>query len=618
MFLSHLDFSMNLLYENSDLDADSMCSKFVEVYKSVVDHHAPLKMIPTKKKSLERKPWVTRSILKSIRKKNSLFKKFIKKKSNFTFSQYKKIRNKITREVEQEKKKYYNKLFQMTKTNPKFLWKSINKTINYKPPRSQTIKEMERSNGEATSSNSDISNIFNDYFASIGETLSKKIEILDENLLKNIKDLIRPNRSSIFLSPITPEEIDRIIQQFDNNKSSPSNSPSFWFVKISAPHISNILAHIFNKCIEEGIFPTAFKTAELHPIYKAGNKKQPGNYRPISILSPFSKIFERCIHTRLENFLEGNNLFYKCQFGFRKKSSTENAIMQICNHLTESMESNKITCSIFLDLRKAFDTVNHRILLEKLYKYGIRGSTHKLLKSFLSNRHHYTIINGVKSKEKLIKCGVPQGSTLGPLLFLIYINDFNLVTNFNLNLFADDSYLSLTHSSVEILERQVNQELLKVNQWLVGNKLSLNVEKSSYLIFSKSKTNHDFTIKLGQSTLTEQTEATYLGVILDNQLSWDSHIAKVKTKIAKTSWALTKVAKYVDIETMKKIYFGLVYPHLHYSVACWGGSAKVKPVFILQKRAIRAIGKASWRASSSPLFKELNILKFDDIYINSN
>ena len=160
----------------------------------------------------------------------------------------------------------------------------------------------------------------------------------------------------------------------------------------------------------------------------------------------------------------------------------------------------------------------------------------------------------------------------------------------------------------------MNHELLKINQWLIANKLSLNVEKSSYLIFSKTKIKYDFKIKLGKSTLVQRSEATYLGVIIDNKLSWDPHIAKVKSKIAKTSWALTKVAKYVDTEVMKKIYFGLVYPHLNYSIACWGGSTKVNSVFIIQKRAIRAIAKAPWRASSSPLFKRLNILKLQDIY----
>ena len=186
-FLNHLDFSMNILYEDPNLNADSVCSKFVEIYKSIVDHHAPMKMITTKNKKLKRNPWITHSILKKIRKKNSRFKKFIKQKTNYSYEQYKKLRNKITREVEKEKKKYYNKLFSKTKSNPKFLWNSINKTINYKPSKSYTIKEMENRNGETTTNSNDISNIFNEYFSSIGETLSKKIYVLDENFVNNIK-----------------------------------------------------------------------------------------------------------------------------------------------------------------------------------------------------------------------------------------------------------------------------------------------------------------------------------------------------------------------------------------------------------------------------------------------
>ena len=613
-FLPALKGSMdNLFLESFSLNANSLCNKFTETYEALINDHAPTKTISRKKLKLRQKPWIDNSILKLIRKKNLIFNKYIKTKSQIIYHDYKKLRNQVTRTVEQAKRKYYEKLFSSSSSNSKKLWKNINNLLKHKRSKDESsINEIMNRKGEIITDHSEIANVFNNFFVNIGEELANKISTTANNPMSN---LIKPTKNSIFISPITANEIKQIIDGLDVTKSTPSHSATIWLVKASAPVICSVLAKIFNQCINEGVFPDIFKVAEVIPMFKAGDKKNPGNYRPISLLNVFSKIFERCLHNRLESYLTSYNLFYECQFGFRHNSSTENAVTQIHHQLSRLINDKQIVCSIFLDLRKAFDCVDHNILMEKLFKYGIRGNAHRLISSFLTNRKQYTIIQGKHSRSKEIKFGVPQGSILGPLLFLLYVNDFNLSTTFTTNLFADDTYLSLHNRSPTILEQEVNIQLDRVNLWLRENKLTLNTEKSTYLILSnRLKSVQKLTVRIGNEVLKESSEAKYLGIIIDNKLSFIPHIKNIKKKLSSTCWALSRLKNYLDSETLKKIYYALIYPHISYCITSWGASPHVQDLFLYQKRAARIIDNQSFYAPSSPIFLKYNILKIQDIY----
>ena len=541
-FLIELQNNMENLLTNDFNDVNKSVNIFLKTYNEVVDKHAPLRKISKKQQKIKRKPYINSEILNCIKTKNKLLKTHIKFRTPQSHENYKKIRNKLNHMIDKAKKTYYCNLFQTAQLDSRTLWKNIDKIIKFKQPKHNKISRIEQQDNVIKDPKI-ICEKFNDYFVNVGINLSKELPI--NNTSTNPEDLIKNNKDSLFLVPITNIEILNMIKQLDPNKSTPSLCPSNKIIKISAPVISPILTAIFNLCLLKGIFPDQFKTSEVIPIYKSGSKFTMSNHRPIAILSPFSKLLEKCIYTRVNKFLNHNKLLYDSQFGFRNNASTENAVLQLYNQLLEKLSNNQISCSIFIDLKKAFDTVDHSILIRKLRRYGVRGIPLKLLESYLTDRLQYTLINNYSSQSKTIRCGVPQGSTLGPLLFLIYVNDLYLASKFDLNLFADDAYLAMSNTSSGQLEIDVNNELVKIHNWLNINKLSLNIKKTKFIIFKNTRKNnlYKFNIKFGSQTIEQTEEIKYLGVIIDSNLNWKPHIKFIKNKVSSGCWVLFKLKK---------------------------------------------------------------------------
>ena len=310
------------------------------------------------------------------------------------------------------------------------------------------------------------------------------------------------------------------------------------------------------------------------PIFKRGDKTVTGNYRPISLLSPFSKLFERHIHNHLYNYVIKHKILHAHQYGFRTNSSTEMAITQLYEDISSKIDNSLITCSIFIDLQKAFDTVNHSLLMSKLFNYGVRGLLAKLINSYLSNRYQSTVVNNKKSSSDKVLCGVPQGSILGPLLFLLYINNLPEATSFRVRLFADDACLIMDNSNPKALQDNINNELVNIDNWMRSNKLSINYSKTHYMIFTRKKNKFNFQIHCGGSHLERVASTKYLGVVVDEKLNWSAHINYIHSKLCKASYILSKLRHYVNINTLKMIYYSLAYPHLSYCITAWGGASK--------------------------------------------
>ena len=269
-----------------------------------------------------------------------------------------------------------------------------------------------------------------------------------------------------------------------------------------------------------------------------------------------------------------------------------------------------------MDLAKAFNTVDPGILLQKLEKYGIRGLPLKLISSYLSERYQYTYTNNTKSSLKQVHKGVPQGSSLGPLLFLIFINDLPLATNMTVRMFADDACLSFNHPDPQTLQDTVNKELKLVNNWLVDNKLYLNEKKTTYIIFTNKHISHKFKISINNNELKQSISTKYLGIIIDEKLNWKKHIKNLRSKLASNNYALLRLRNFVDEDTLVTIYYSLIYSHLQYCISTWGKASKtnIKPIESMQKRALRNMFNLSPCSHTNPVFSSKKILKLKDIY----
>ena len=434
---------------------------YLDAINMLLDTYAPLKRINKYKLKFKSKPWITLGLQKSISVKNKLFVNFINKKDPILkeefHTNYKRYRNLLSTLMKRSKQAYFDKYFEANWNNIKNTWKGIKSLINLKSVASNVPTVLSLDNGDTITNPYDIANTFNNYFASIAETTKKTIKYSH----KHFSDyLANENGNSIFLQPTDKEEIANIISSLNSNKASGPNSIPYRILLLLKNEISKQLADLFNLSFMTGVFPSVLKTAKVVPVFKKDSKLDYSNYRPISLLSNVEKTLEKLIYKRLYTFLNSNNIIYNLQFGFRQQYSTSHALVNITENIRKALDGGNIGCGIFVDLQKAFNTVDHQILLTKLNHYGIRGVSNDWFKSYLSNRNQYVSINGFDSSLAAINCGIPQGSILGPLLFLLYINDLNHTIKFcKVHHFADDTNLLCMSNSVKKLNKLVNADL---------------------------------------------------------------------------------------------------------------------------------------------------------------
>ena len=325
-------------------------------------------------------------------------------------------------------------------------------------------------------------------------------------------------------------EVNDIINILRPSKSVGTNSIPIQLLKIIGSSISPILALLVNQSFQSGIFLDKLKIAKVISLFKKDNAELPSNYRLISLLPIFSKIFEKLMYKRLYRFLEIHKALYSLQFGFQEIHSIDYALVSLTEAVRYTLDNKRFGCGIFIDLQKAFDTVNHKMLLLKLEHYGIRGCVLEWFRSFLSERKQYVSVNGSNSNLLSITCGAPQGSVLGPLLFLIYINDLpNVSKKLTFYLFADDTNIYCESKNVSDLMRTVNKELRSVKKWLDANKLSLNIDKTNYIIFHSPSVRipSDAVIKIGKKHIKRVKFVKFLGLLLDEHLSWKYHLSEL-------------------------------------------------------------------------------------------
>lgn len=613
------NFSQNLYKErwnevyvcqNTNEAYNAFINKFLNIFNETI----PYEIIKTKTKTLAN-PWMNKSLVKCSKKKQKLYNKFLKNRNIENENKYKNYKYFYQNLLKNEKKQFYSNKIYECKSDIKKTWSVINNIMGRNKsssllPLNITINDIN------IHCPTQISKEFNNYFTNVGLNLANKIVPPLDSFNTYLNSA---NKNLLCDSELTLKEIDEAFSSLKINKSPGFDGISSNLVIFNKNHIIKPLFHVLKLSINEGVFPETLKVAKVYPIYKGKDSSDISNYRPISVLSVFSKIFERVMYSRIYAHFTKNNLFYSKQFGFQKNFSTEHAILEIVDHITTGFEKNEFTLGIFIDLSKAFDTVNHSILLEKINYYGVTNKTYSWIKSYLTDRKQYVI--NPDSGTLNIMCGVPQGSILGPLLFLIYINDFcNVSANLNSIMYADDTNLFMSKSDINQLYGEMNIELVKVNKWFRANKLSINVKKTQYTLFYKKTQEENLPLKLpflsiNNKQIKKKECLKFLGVYVDENLSWLSHIKYIESKIKKTIGIMYRVSPLINSQSLKLIYFSLIHSYINYGNIAWASTqpAKLKRILSVQKHACRIIFRKNKFEHAKPLMRKMQMMNVYEI-----
>jgi hypothetical protein len=460
-----------------------------------------------------------------------------------------------------------------------------------------------------------IANHFNLFFTNVGPDLANNIHSnTDYKSFLKIK-----YNCELEFQNIDESDVLKIIDSLKPKSSCGYDGISSKLLKMIKHEIAKPLTLIINQSLNTGIFPDELKTAKVIPLHKKDDETIFTNYRPISLLPAISKIFEKVIYLQLYDYFQKFKLFYQSQYGFRNGHSTETASLELIDRILTEMDSGNVPLCIFLDLSKAFDTLDHNILLHKLHYYGIKNTASNLLSSYLTNRQQYVDLDGTESDTLKISTGVPQGSILGPLLFIIYMNDIaQLSSMFTMVMYADDTSLQSTlnnfNSNITAdINIKINSELNKISEWLKANKLSLNVSKSKYMVFhQKNKKFRDPQIAIDNIDIEKVDTFNFLGLTIDKHLNWKAHSDKIYSKISRAIGILNRLKYFLPLHVKQTMYNSLILSHINYCILAWGGNlARIEKQ---QKRAIRVVTCSKYNMHTEPLLKNLKILKASDIF----
>ena len=594
-------------------DVNHYFDMFDQKINEVLDKHVPLKKLNKKQIRLQAKPWITPDILNSIRNRDRLLRKYIDttevNSKNEIHKEYKALRNKVVAMIRKSKKNHFQKYFSENAKDIRKTWTGIKNIINIRTitkgqPTSMLIDK------EFISDPSKIAEGFNTYFSSIAEKLQQNTYFGNNNFSKYLN---APLNHNFLFNSVDTQEILFIIDSMVNSKATGPQE----ILKLVKPNACYPLKEIINLSFATGSYPDNLKVAKVIPIFKnKGDQLLVCNYRPISLLSNINKIFEKLVYSRIYSFLNLHNCIYDLQFGFRAKHSTNHALFSLTETIRDALDSGNFACGIFIDLQKAFDTVDHQILLKKLEYYGVRGIANNWFRSYLSNRQQFVSVNGFDSSWQPMKYGVPQGSVLGPLLFLVYINDLNNAIKFcTTHHFADDTNLLFVDNSMKKIQKFVNLDLKFLCQWLKSNKISLNASKTELIIFRdpRKKNTYDLKIKIDGKKIIPSRYVKYLGVLIDCHLSWHTHEMELQTKLSRAIRMLCKIRHFVKFTTLRMIYFGIFSSILMYGSQIWGQHNRItQKLQKLQNKALRIINFQPPRTSASSLYKKCEILKLTD------
>ena len=569
----------------NDFDTDNMTSNdyasvLVDVIGNAVEKSFPYKIVKSRR---HRFSWFGERLRNLRRELESARNSFNETKNITNWNSYKILRNNYKRAIREEKRSSFTDMIVSAENKSKACWNIVN--------------SFRKGSREHMNCSYIASDNFNQFFAGISDRILRTIGQSDYSVDFYLNKLQKPN-CSFFMTTVLECDVRRAILNIRNTSGLDYFDMNSKLLKVTCEYLVKPLTLFYNRCIEEGNWPNLLKITKIIPIYKKGDSDSPDNYRPIAILPVINKIFELLIKDKLVSYFESKSLITESQFGFRKDRSATMAVKRLIEVIVQILDDGHSSSATMCDLSKAFDCVPIADLLHKLEFYGIRGNELKLLSSYLQDRVQYVHCNGRDSSLLPVGSGVPQGSILGPVLFIIFINDLPRAVDSYCCMFADDT--TVVSDNVKCDSKR---EFSKIKEWFSTNKLKLNENKTHTVLFSSDK------------WATKSKPTTLLGVVLDTGLNWSSHIDSVCSKMGSQIFVLRQLRPYLDSGVLRMVYFSIIHSHLTYAVTLWGNCTSACRVFRLQKTAVRILDGAPLRSHCRPMFEKHHILPLPCVFI---
>ena len=581
-------------------DPQDMLEIFITFFNDAANKFAPLM---TKRVKGHDNPWICGEIRNLMSQRDIMKARAARTKCPELHGQYKQLRNTVISKCRVAKQNYYKNLINENLGNSSKMWKALKKLL---PSSKQSTTTLEV-DGVTHTEGKDIASTFNTFFSNIGATLASKFPpgILSSNPYPGF------NANFNFV-PIKIEFTKKELQKLRASKATGLDGINTRLLKDASDVVAGPITNIMNASLKTGIVPSMWKHAKVTPIYKGDSPQHPSNYRPISVLPACMKIFERAVQQQLLAYFKTNGILCDEQSGFRERHSTTTATTHITDYLLQNMDDGYLTGAIYLDLKKAFDTVDTDTLLFKLKCIGIKGSEITWFNNYLNERKQQVKFQSHLSSSLDINCGVPQGSILGPLLFIFFVNDFkNCLVKCKVHLYADDTILLFKSTSATEIKNNLEHDLLSASEWFYKNKLHLNISKCKFMLFGTSKRlakTQTPDVYIGNEKLEHVNHYKYLGVWLDSTLNWKTHLHKMQSKIKQRLGMLRRVRHCIDASTTLLLYNSIILPLLDYCDTVYGNCniADIIKLQILQNRAGKIILEVPYDTRTQKVLTDLN------------
>ena len=562
-------------------------SLFKSLFITVSDVHAPY--ISKRTKTAQPK-WLTPDIKSLMQVRDDTKARARRTGESKDWEDYKAKRNYVNKRVRLAKASYCQQKLEENLTDSKKLWATIKEVL---PKKTQAVTKSLRWEGKHILDLPNIANCLNKFFVTVGNKLAEKFK--HQATVPTCPARYKELKTTFNFKQISEVGVYEKLRGLHSNKATGLDRIHARLLKVAAPSICKPLTHIFNLSLSSGNIPTDWKMARVTPLHKGGDTEDPNNYRPISVLPVIMKAFEREVHTQFVEYLHQHNILSTQQSGFRTGHSTTTTLLDAKDYVLHNMDRGNLVGAVFLDLKKAFDTVHHGLLLTKLSWIGIQGVEHLWFSNYLSGRQQIVSLNGCRSEYLPVTLGVPQGSILGPLLFNLFINDIpDVVTTCKICLYADDTAIFYPSNNVKHIESILNYELSGLATWFQTNRLTLNVTKTKWMLFgtaNRLKQAQSLTVEIDQEIIERVHTFKYLGMYLDSHLSFNEHIDKVCSKVSQRIGLLRRLRHCLTFSIADMLYKTMILPIFDYCDTVWGtcGATKQRQLQILQNRAARVV-----------------------------